>query len=269
MVKNILSLIGIVIFFFFYFRWFEKKHIYYPSHEIEFTPESIGLTFEDVYFTTRDGLKLNGWFIPSGNSETTLIFFHGNAGNISHRLGSIAIFNKVGLNIFIFDYRGYGKSNGHVSEEGTYLDARAAYDYIIGRKDVNRDKILLYGESLGGAIAYELAATAKVAAVITLGAFSSIADMGKAIYPFLPVRLIVRTEYDTVSKAARVKIPKLIIHSVNDEIVPFEQGQNVFSQACEPKEFYEMHGGHNDAIFTCEDEFCERLTGFLSKYGLK
>ena len=267
--KNILVLIGAVIFFFFYFRWLERKQIYFPTREVELTPEAIGLCFEDVYFNASDGVMLNGWFIPAINSETTLIFCHGNGGNISHRLGSIAIFNRLGLSVFIFDYRGYGRSDGRPSEEGTYLDGRAAYDYVVGRKGVNCDKILLYGESLGGAIAYELAATAKVSAVITQGTFSSIVDMGKAIYPFLPVRLLVRTEYDTVSKVAKVKVPKLIIHSVDDEIVPFEQGRKLFSHACEPKEFYEMRGGHNDAIFAYESEFCKRLSDFLSKYGLK
>ena len=267
-VKDIVSIIAALVFFFFYFRWFERKQIYFPTGEIESTPESISLSFEDIYFSASDGVKLNGWFIPAINSDTTLIFFHGNGGNISHRLGSISTFNRLGLNVFIFDYRGYGRSSGHPSEKGTYIDARAAYDYLMHREDINADKILLYGESLGGAIAYELAAAVRVNAIITLGTFSSIMDMGKAIYPFLPVRFIVRTRYDTVSKVENIKIPKLIIHSVDDEIVPFEQGQKLFSRACEPKEFYEMQGGHVDAIFTYENEFCERLTNFLNKYKL-
>ena len=266
-VKNIIVLIGAVIFFFFLFRWFERKQIYFPTREIGFTPEAIGLPFEDVYFNAGDGVRLNGWFIPAIGSETTLIFCHGNGGNIGDRLGSIAIFNKLGLNIFIFDYRGYGKSDGCPSEEGTYVDGRAAYDYVVGRE--NMGPIILYGESLGGAIAYELAAASKVSAVITLGTFSSIVDMGKTIYPFLPVALIVRIRYDVASRVDKIKIPKLFIHSFNDEIVPFEQGRKLFSLACEPKEFYEMHGGHNDAIFTYESEFCERITSFLSKYDLK
>ncbi len=267
--KNIISLIAAVIFFFFYFKWFERRCIYYPTREIEFTPESISLRFEDVYFTTSDGIKLNGWFIPAANSETTLIFLHGNAGNISHRMGSIQIFNRLGLNVFIFDYRGYGKSNGRPYEEGTYLDAKAAYDYVARTKEVNRDKIILYGESLGGAIAYELATTARAGAVITLGTFSSIVDMGKVMYPFLPIKLIARTEYDTLSKVAVARIPKLFIHSADDEIIPIEQGRNLFSRACEPKEFYEMRGGHNDGIFTYESEFCEKVTSFLKRHDLK
>ncbi len=281
-VKNIIALIAAVIFFYLFLRWFEKKQIYFPDGEIEFTPESIALPFEDVYFNASDGVRLNGWFVPAVNSDTTLIFFHGNGGNIGDRLACIAIFNKLGLNIFIFDYRGYGRSTGRPSEEGTYLDAMAAYDYVAGRKDVDPagmhsngisdDKIILYGESLGGAIAYELAANRKVAAVVTMGAFSSVADMGKVLYPFMSVkfiRLIMRTSYDTVSKADKIKIPKLIIHSVADEIVPFEQGRKLFSGACEPKEFYEMRGGHIDAMFTYESEFCERITSFLKKYDLE
>ncbi len=265
-VKKAVCLIAFAVFLFFYFRWFERKHIYYPTGKIEFTPRDIKLSFEDIYFNASDGVRLNGWFIPVDNPKATLLFCHGNGGNISHRMHSLAIFNKLGLNVFLFDYRGYGRSSGRASEEGTYLDARAAYDYVAGREDVDRTKIVLYGESLGGAIAYDLATVSNVSAVITLGTFSSIVDMGKAIYPFLPLRLIVRTKYDAASMVGNVEVPKLIIHSVDDEIVPFEQGKKLFSSASDPKEFYEMQGGHNDAIFTYEDEFSERIGDFLNKY---
>ena len=263
--KNTVYLIAFGIFLFFYFRWFEKKLIYYPTRTIEFTPQEINLSFEDIYFNTSDSVKLNGWFIPAENPKATLIFCHGNGGNIGDRLHSLSIFNRLGLNVFIFDYRGYGRSGGRPFEEGTYLDAKAAYDYLVKREDVDRSKILVYGESLGGAIAYELAIESKVNAVITLGTFSSILDMCRAIYPFFPVRLIVRTEYDTISKVKKVKVPKLIIHSADDEIVPFGQGKKLFSHASEPKEFYEMHGGHNDTIFVYEKEFCQKISDFLNK----
>ena len=269
MVKKLIYLIVFGIFLFFYFRWFEKRHIYYPTRKIEFTPEDINLSFEDIYFDTSDGVRLNGWFIPVDKPRATLIFCHGNGGNISHRLHTLGIFNRLGLNVFLFDYRGYGRSQGRLSEEGTYLDARAAYDYVVAREDVDTKRILVYGESLGGAIAYDLAIVSKVSAVVTLGTFSSIVDMGKAIYPFLPIRLIARIKYDAASKAPNVKVPKLIIHSADDEIVPFEQGKKLFSSASDPKEFYEMRGGHNDAIFTYEKEFSQKISDFLDKYGLR
>ncbi|MGB2961732.1 MAG: alpha/beta hydrolase [Candidatus Omnitrophota bacterium] len=259
----------VVIFLVFYVRWFEKGNIYFPYRGIESTPASIGLSYEDVFIETKDNVKLNGWFIPAeGRSRATLLYLHGNAGNISHRLEIIRIFHDMGLNMFIIDYRGYGKSGGTPSEKGTYLDALAAYEYITGRGDVDKENIIIYGKSLGGAIAIDLAAKADAKAVIFESVFTSIADIGQEVYPFLPIRLFNTIKYDNKSKVESIAMPKLVIHSRDDEIVPFHHGKKVFESAAGPKEFYEMRGGHNEGIVVYRNEFMERFDEYLKGIGI-
>ena len=257
--------IGVVVV---YARWMERSSIYYPRREVEATPDEIDLRFEDVYFTSSDGVKLNGWFIPAENPRGTVLVCHGNAGNIGHRLDKIRIFNELGLNVFIFDYRGYGRSAGSPSEKGTYLDARAAYDHLMSRDDIDKEKIVVYGKSLGGAIAIDLATRVPVRAVISNSAFTSTVDMAKGMYPFLPVKYFVSMKYDTISKVGRLKAPKLIIHSGEDEIVPFRHGERLFEAAAEPKEFYRMRGEHNDSIYVYEEEFKRNIHLFLESVGI-
>lgn len=273
LMKRIIGYISLVvvtvIFIIFYFRWFERHSAFFPIREIELTPDSIGLDYEDIYFKTSDGLKLNGWFIPAGRPRATILFCHGNAGNISHRLEMIRIFNRLNLNLFIFDYRGYGRSSGRPSEKGTYLDARAAYNYLISRGDVDKDRIIVYGKSLGGAVVIDLALKTKLCLLISESAFSSAPEIAKVIYPHLPIKIVVTMKYDNISKIKKLTLPKLIIHSIDDEIVPFEQGQRLFNQAAEPKEFYQMQGGHNDAALMAEQEFEGRINEFLCAYGIK
>ena len=157
-VKYIIGTLIVICFLHLYFRYFEWKNIYYPTRNISRTPESIGLKFEDVFFETDGHIKLNGWYIPCEEATSTLLFCHGNAGNISDRLDSIDIFHDLGLNVLIFDYRGYGKSKGVSTEKGTYLDAMAAYNWLISKKNLDKDKIVIFGRSLGGSIAIDLAA---------------------------------------------------------------------------------------------------------------
>jgi fermentation-respiration switch protein FrsA (DUF1100 family) len=262
----VLGLIALVLFIILYARWFEWSSIYFPYKVIELTPASIGLKYEDVYFRTPDGARLNGWFIPDGSSpRATVLFCHGNAGNISHRLDIIRIFNELGLNVFIFDYRGYGRSSGLPTEKGTYLDALAAYDYLLTRKNMDKEKILVYGKSLGGAVGVELATKRRVCAVISDSTFTSTVDMGKEIYPFLPLKSFIRMKYDTLSKIGGLSVPVLIIHSEDDEIVPFHHGEKLFEEAAEPKKLYRMHGGHNDAIIIYADEFQKGIGVFLAQ----
>lgn len=265
-----LILLGLaVVFAVVYVKGFERRNIFFPTKEIDYLPGEFGLNYEDVYFSTSDGLKLNGWFMPAKDPRATLLFCHGNAGNISHRLEVVELFNKLDLNVFIFDYRGYGKSPGRPSEKGTYLDALAAYNYLVSRKDVDKDRILAYGKSLGGAVAIELATKVEVCAAIVESTFTSTIDMGKEIYPFLPLKFIVTMDYDAISKIGRIAAPKLIIHSKDDEVVPLYMGQRLFQAASEPKEFYQMHmGGHNEALFMAKDEFRKRIDEFLNKYGI-
>ena len=247
-------------------RWFERSSIYFPYRTIESTPDAVGLRYDDVYFKTSDGVRLNGWFIPASDPpRATVLFCHGNAGNISHRFDTIRIFNDLGLNVFIFDYRGYGRSKGLPSEKGTYLDALAAYEYLLTRKDVDKKRIVVYGKSLGGAVGVELAAKTGVCAVISDSAFTSTIDIGKEVYPFLPLKLFITMKYDTLSRIGELSVPVLVIHSEEDEIIPFHHGQKLFEEAAEPRKFHRMRGGHNDAIIIYGDEFKEGIDVFLTE----
>lgn len=264
MTKNLLFLVVIIICFFIYLRYIERRSIYFPMKGIETEPNVVGLNFSDVNFKTPGGLKLSGWFIPDKDNKDTILFCHGNAGNISHRLEKIAIFHNMGLNIFIFDYRGYGKSQGSPSEKGLYEDAEAAYRYLINRGDISWDNIIAYGESIGGAVVIDLASKQKVKALITEEAFSSVKDMVRIIYPFLP-HFILQSRFDSVSKIKDIKAPKLIIHSVDDEIVPSHLGEKLFEAAAPPKEFLKLRGGHNTAFIDSEELFSSGIESFLKR----
>jgi len=249
-----------------YLRYFERKGIYYPTREIISSPANIGLKYEDVYFNTNDNLRLNGWFIPAENPRGTILFCHGNAGNISHRVEIIEIFNKLNLNVFIFDYRGYGRSQGIPTEQGLYQDAEAAYKYLLSRKDVDKEKIIIYGKSIGANVAVNLASRVKAAALIFQAAFTSAYDMGRKLFPYLPIKWVITIKYDAREKIRNIIIPKLIIHSQDDEIIPFWMGKKLFEIASEPKEFYPLQGAHNEAIFMAGEKYRLRLDNFLSKY---
>lgn len=267
MFTRILILILLVAFFIFgYLKYFEKKGIYYPTKEIEFTPLDFGLKYEDIFFNTEDGLRLNGWFVASENPRGTLLFCHGNAGNISHRIEIIKIFNRLNLNVFIFDYRGYGKSQGSPSEKGLYQDAQAAYKYLLTRKDIDKDAIVVYGKSIGANVAVNLSSEVKAACLISESGFTSAYDMARRLFPYLPVKWMITVKYNALEKIKNISMPKLIIHSKNDEIIPFEMGKRLFDAAARPKEFYEMRGGHNEAVFMAGEEYRIRINNFLNRY---
>jgi fermentation-respiration switch protein FrsA (DUF1100 family) len=251
------------LFLFAFTKYLEKTNIFFPTKVIEATPDAFNLTFEDVFLPTSDGEKLNAWFVPAGPDGKVVLFFHGNAGNISHRLEQLVLFNKLGLNVFIIDYRGYGKSTGRVNEQGIYLDAQAAYNYLVHTRGVSPDKILLYGESLGSQAAIDLASKEKVAGLIAEGSFTSAADMAAAIYPFLP-RIFLSIQFDALNKIAQVTCPVLIIHSRDDEIVPLRLGKKLFQAANQPKQFLELSSGHNEAVIVCGEIFTNALREFIN-----
>ena len=197
---------------------FQSQYIYFPERTLSADPSSIGLHFESVSFETVDGVKLSGWFIPSESAKGVILFCHGNAGNISHRLESIQIFNRFGLDIFIFDYRGYGQSQGKPSEQGTYKDAEAAWRYLIEERQVLPNEIIVFGRSLGAAVASWLAQSHTPGALILESTFTSLADIAATLYPYLPVRLLLRFEYNTAEYLGRVDCPVLIVHSHDDEM---------------------------------------------------
>lgn len=247
--------------FLFGIRYIERNSIYFPMRDMHTTPQQLGLDYEDIYFTTSDNKTLNGWYIPNKDARFTVIFCHGNAGNISHRIEKIAILHRLGLGIFIFDYRGYGKSQGRPSEQGLYKDASGAYNYLKER-NISKDNIILYGESIGASVAIDLASREKVKAIITEEAFPSIKDMAKIAYPFLP-HFIFRSRFNSLSKIKEITCDKLIIHSVDDEIVPFYLGEKLYKEASPPKKFLKIRGSHNTAFLEEKEKFSEGIKLFL------
>ena len=244
----------------------QPKLIYYPgipSRTLEVTPAVIGMDHEELTLITTDGEQLHAWFIPHPQARATLLFAHGNAGNISHRLDSIQVFHDIGLNVLIFDYRGYGQSTGKPSEKGTYRDADAAWAYLTVTRGIDPGKIILFGRSLGAAVIADLAARVAPAGVILESAFLSVPEMAATIYPWLPVRWLASYRYDNGEKVARITRPLLIIHSRGDEIIPFEQGERLFQQASEPKQFLELRGRHNDGFYVSKDEYLMAMGVFL------
>ncbi len=243
-------------------RYVERNSIYFPMREVVMTPASAGLPYEDVWFTASDGKRLNGWYIPAGGGYTVL-FCHGNAGNIGHRMHKISILHSLGLDQFVFDYRGYGRSEGAPSEQGLYRDAQAAYDYLTKEKHIPAGSIILYGESIGCAVIIELALKNEARALITEEAFTSVKDMARLAFPFIPHQIF-SSRFDSVSKIKGISCPKLIIHSVEDEIVPYALGEKLYEAAGVPKKFLKLNGSHNTAFLDSEKEYRDGIKSFLA-----
>jgi uncharacterized protein len=260
-------ILGIILFVI-YIRFLENTFIFYPSRSMEITPHMIGLSYEDIFYKTQDNLLINGWLVKAPDAKFTVIFSHGNAGNISSRMEKIQLMHRVGVNVFIFDYRGYGRSQGRPSEKGIYLDAQAAYDYLIKRPDIDPEKIITFGESLGGAAAVDLATQRKVAGLIVDSSFTKAADMSRKVFPFLPTFLL-KTKMDSVTKIVKVSVPKLFLHSPDDEVVPYRLGRKLFEVAKEPKMFVNISGGHNDGFLLSEGVYVNALIEFFNKLVLR
>jgi fermentation-respiration switch protein FrsA (DUF1100 family) len=246
-------------------RWFEHAQVYQPFATLEASGDALGRTFEDVHFTASDGIKLNGWFFPantnSRRADLAVLVCHGNGGNISHRLGFCEAMLETGVNVFVFDYRGYGRSSGKPSEEGTYRDAVAAYHWLRQKGFTN---IVAYGESLGGGVVSELALREPLAGIVLQSTFTSVPDIGADLFPWLPVRWISTIKYDTHSKLPRLKLPVLVMHSRTDSIIPFAHGERNFAAANEPKMFWELKGDHNDFMEIDRARFLAGMEKFLS-----
>jgi fermentation-respiration switch protein FrsA (DUF1100 family) len=245
----------VIILFVVWLAWNEPRFLYHPNREIEQTPDKLGLKYENINLTTSDGVNINGWFLPGENlaeddqqTRLTVLFFHGNAGNISHRLEKVGIFRDLGVDTFIIDYRGYGRSEGQPNEQGTYHDAQAAYEYLTQQRKLKPRSIVVYGESLGSAIAADLAGKVEVRGLVLEEGFTSTANVGQEMFPFFPVHWLVRNKYDTIDKLPRIHVPLLIFHSRDDEVINFSHSQRLFAAANEPKQFVELHGSHNDAF---------------------
>ena len=261
--QRLLKFLAAGLFIFMLLRWFEHSQVYHPSRQMDAEGEAAARPFENVFFKTSDGVELNGWYFAartnSPRGHLAVLFCHGNGGNISDRADLYHAWLRIGVAVFAFDYRGYGRSQGRPGEEGTYLDAQAALQWLAKK---GFQQIIVHGESLGGGIASELCLREKVRGLILQSTFTCIPDIGAKLFPWLPVRWLGNIKYDTYSKLPRLKIPVLVMHSRVDDLVPFEHAERNFAVANEPKLFWEIAGDHNDALKD-RARFIEGIEKFL------
>jgi hypothetical protein len=241
----------------------QESYVFFPQRGLTATPETWGMAFEDVRLRTEDGPIIHGWFVPSRTPRGTLLLFHGNAGTLSDRVEKIRLFHGWGLNVLAVDYRGYGESEGIPSEEGTYADARAALEEALRRGAGGR--LVYFGESLGGAVATELARIAPPRALVLESTFTSVPEMARRLYPWLPVSLLVRIRYDSLARIKKLTCPLAVLHSPEDEIVPYSMGRRLFEAASGPKEFIPLQGSHNEGGILHSFDAQESLESFLAK----
>jgi hypothetical protein len=244
----------------------EKRFVFFPTSQIVETPGQAGLAYEDVSFITEDRRRLHGWFVP-GTNRATWLWFHGNGGNVSHRVEELALMHhRLGVNLFIFDYRGYGNSDGRPTEWGTYRDARAALGYLQGRPGVAPGEVIYFGHSLGAAVAVELAAAYPPLGLILVSPFASVSDMARLTFPLLPVTWLVRNTYDSSARIPNVRCPLLVIHGDRDDTVPLSQAKKLFDRANPPKHFRLLPGaGHNDTFTTGGSAYWDALAEFQAE----
>lgn len=253
--KWIIALALVGFSFFALIRWIIPAFIFHPTGELAATPAKAGLVYEDVRLQTPDGETISGWHIPAApdadgpGQGLTLLFFHGNAGNISHRLESIAFFHRLGLSVFIVDYRGFGESSGKPSVNGTVQDARTAWQWLTKQRGVPASDIVLFGRSLGGGVAGALAAEVKPKALVLESTFTSLHEMGKKMFFWLPGFLFIE-DYATADKIGTLRVPLLVTHSPDDEVVPFCMGRALFDNYAGPKSFLQIRGPHNGGWFS-------------------
>lgn len=243
----------------------QPSMIFYPSPALIATPDDWGLPYQEVGFTTSDGKHLHGWYLPHDRGRQTLLFLHGNAGNISHRGDSLRIFHRLGFNVLIFDYRGYGHSEGEPSEEGLYRDARAAWRYLVSVRGVRADEVAVFGRSLGGVVAANLAAEVQPAALIVESSFSSARELSRHLFPVLSRLAPLRYEFDAAEALRQVKCPVMVAHSTDDEIIPYEMGERLYQAAKEPKYFLKLQGDHNAGFLQSQPYYEQSLQQFLNE----
>jgi hypothetical protein len=245
-----------------FLAWREPRMIYYPDRTPFITPPGV----TDLNLTTSDGVKIHGWFVPGPTNATrTVLILHGNAGHLADRTEKIEIFQSLGLNVCIIDYRGYGRSEGEPNEPGTYRDAQAAYEHLTKTRNREPRTIILYGESLGTGVAVELASRVPVGGLVLEAPFTSIGDVAQGMFPFLPVRYLVRNKYDSLHKIAGINVPLLLLHSREDEVFAYRHAERLYAAARDPKRIVALHGQHNDAFIQSLAVYRGALRDFFAR----
>lgn len=250
--------------------WFmQDRMIFYPTRELDATPEEAGLSgYRDVMISTSSGERIHAWYIepnngPKDESMRAVLFCHGNGGNISHRLETARFLTGLGASTLMFDYRGYGRSDGRPSEANCYEDAEAAYNWLVTEQRLAPGHIVVFGRSLGGAVAVDLAGRVRCGGLIVESTLTSAADMGRRMFFGLPVGLLVRHKFDAVARIGDVSCPVLVTHSPEDDIVPYEMGRRLFEEAREPKQFVQLRGIHNDRLYFEDQEYINAVRNML------
>jgi fermentation-respiration switch protein FrsA (DUF1100 family) len=258
---GLIFLLG-VCFYLFYSK-IENFFVFFPQSHLDQKPEDLHLKYKEVFFDTEDGRKLHGWLFPLPEKSPLILFFHGNAGNISHRLDNVRLLLNQGLSVFIFDYRGYGKSTGRPSEKGLYRDGIAAYDHLVREEHITSENIVLFGRSLGAAVAVDIALKREVKALILESAFTSTKDMAKTMFLFGLLAPVLPPNYNNLKKIVRIDVPKLIIHGTEDNIVPYSMGEKLFDASKAPKIFFPIEeAGHNDTYFVDQRKYFKTFATF-------
>lgn len=251
------------------FAWVMQPRLLFlpgvPGRDLAATPELVGLGYRDVELRTADGETLHAWWLPHERPRATVLFLHGNAGNISHRLESLEVFHQLGLQVLILDYRGYGRSTGKPSEAGLYRDAQAGWEWLTRERGVEGRNIILFGRSLGGAVAAELATRVDAAALIVESVFTSVPDIGAELYWWLPVRWLSRLQFDTADAIRNTELPVLVVHSRDDEIIPFAHGKRLHDIAGERGTLLEIRGGHNTGFIDSGERYRNGLDRFIDR----
>ena len=259
----LLVLMGLIVSVIVFYPQLENSIIFYPDKNLDDNPSNWNLSCKDVRFVTSDGEKLHGWFFPLSGKAPVLLFCHGNAGNISHRIENVERLVNRGISVFLFSYRGYGLSSGRPSENGIYTDGVAAYDYVTKGEKISPDRIAVFGRSLGGAVAMQR----KVRCMIIENTFTSIRGMSKTLFPWLLFSPFLPHHYDNIAKIADVSVPKLIVHGKNDKIVPFKMGKELFALATGNKIFLPVDGaGHNDTYVVGGKAYFDAIADFISSH---
>jgi fermentation-respiration switch protein FrsA (DUF1100 family) len=247
-------------------RVLENRFIYFPPRYPEgfVPPQNYGLQVEEVWLVAEDGVKLNAYFLAHASSPKALLWFHGNAENIGLGLEQMKILASLDVNILELDYRGYGKSEGSPDEAGVYRDASAAYDYLVETRHFQPKNIIIYGHSLGGAVAVDLASRRECGGLIAQSSFSSVREMARQVFPIPWVEYVPKSRFDSLQKIQRVRAPILIVHGTRDEVIPFSMGETLYRAAPQPKSFFAVEGaGHNDVFAVGGEQYVRRLRGFI------
>jgi len=247
-------------------NWFIESHVFFPDRTIEQTPTDFGLRYEDIWFESGDGVRLHGWLVPAPAPTHLLLFCHGNAGNISHRLDNVKLLHQRGITVFLFDYRGYGRSDGRISEQGFYLDSEAAHQVARRWTEQHKTKLVIFGRSLGGIAATHLGATQSCDGLILESTFTNMGAMARVLYPLPFTERFLKHRLDALGEITQVRTPILFIHGDQDKVVPIKLGLELYEAAPSPKEFVTVPGaGHYDTYLLNGKDYFDKLRVFLDK----